>query len=425
MVEQDTEFITFDGDTITKSDYRNEIIDRYIQSNYDGLTKITDFNVGSEAYHLADIMAVLKLEHREDIDNNYRMSMIHYMEGEFLDNKGDECGVHREQSSPSTGEVTFTLDSARQDIVTIPADTVVATDDAISFILLDDVNIYPGDLTGSGECLCEQEGEYTNVLPGTVNIIISDLNINGLSVSNSDYFADGADVETDDDYRARIMASPGNVPCGSMSWFENIIMNDETVQSSVHDVICRKNVASFSEDIVVYYRAIDETDTTTLDGETVLVAYKDLVDLFQEPRYDIVGISMAFEAGESVTVLPSDITISGDDCEYLFAVVLNDDEVLSTAKSEIAGVIDDYNSKACLGNEFSPDALVAEIEEECESVFRCRIILHNTDEGTYSEVTSNNYNITCNDDEYYEVDVTDLADRITEASFSIDLSISS
>ncbi|MBR3113964.1 MAG: hypothetical protein IKH29_09725, partial [Methanobrevibacter sp.] len=105
MVEQDAEFITFDGDVLTKSDYRNDIIDHYIQSRYDGLTKITDFSIGSEAYHLADLMASLMLEHREDIDSNYRMSMIHYAEGEFLDNFGDMAGVHREQSSPSVGEV--------------------------------------------------------------------------------------------------------------------------------------------------------------------------------------------------------------------------------------------------------------------------------------------------------------------------------
>ena len=64
MVEQDVEFVTFDGDTITKSDYRNDLIDHYIQSHYEGLTKITDFSVGSEAYHLADLMASLMLEKR-------------------------------------------------------------------------------------------------------------------------------------------------------------------------------------------------------------------------------------------------------------------------------------------------------------------------------------------------------------------------
>jgi hypothetical protein len=420
MVEQDTEFITFDGDTITKSDYRNDIIDHYIQSNYDGLTKITDFNVGSEAYHLADLMAVLMLEHREDIDSNYRMSMIHYAEGEFLDNFGDAAGVHREQSSPSVGEVTFTLEKASEDIIEIPADTVVATDDAISFILTDDVTIYPGDLTGTGEVLCEQEGEYTNVLPGTVNIIISVLNINGLTVTNEGYFYDGADIEEDADYRARILNSPGNMPTGSLLWYRNVAMDDEVVATSVHDVLVLKNVGGYDEDIVIYFRAKDETDTVVFEDETVLVAYKDLVELFREPKYDIVGISMAFVPGESKTVLPATTTISGDSVEYLYAVVLDDNTVLTDVKDDIESVITEFNDNACLANTFSPDSLVAEIED-VEGVFRCRIVLHNITDSTYSEVTDNNYVVNCNNDEYYKVDDTSISSRITEAAFTIDL----
>ena len=412
MVEQDVEFITFDGDTILKSDYRNEIIDQYIQSEYDGLTKITDFTVGSEAYHLADIMAVLMLEKREDTDSNYRMSMIHYAEGEFLDNFGDMAGVHREQSSPSVGEVTFSLRIPSTDIVTIPADTVVATDDAISFILTDDVTIYPGDTTGTGEVICEQEGEFTNVLPETVNIIISDLDINGLSVTNDDYFYDGADIEEDDDYRARILASPGNAPTGSVTWFGNVAMNDDNVASSVHDVFVRKNVAGYDEDLVMYYRALNND------------AYQNLVDLFEEPEYDIVGVNLAFVAGEPVTVLPASTTIEGDSVEYLFAVVLDDDVELTDVADDVEAAIIEYNSNANLGNEFHPDGLVVEIED-VEGVFRCRIVEHNITQSTYSEVTDNNYNVACFDNEYYSVDMTDIEDRITEASFSIDLSISS
>ena len=423
MVEQDVEFITFDGDTITKSDYRNEIIDQYIQSNYDGLTKITDFTVGSEAYHLADLMASLMLEHREDIDNNYRMSMIHYAEGEFLDNFGDMAGVHREQSSPSVGEVTFTLKEAKNDIVEIPADTVVATDDAISFILTDDVIIYPGDTIGTGEVLCEQEGEYTNVLPGTVNIIISDLDINGLSVTNEDYFYDGSDIEEDEDYRARILNAPGNVPTGSLYWYGNVALNDETVASSVHDVLVRKNVIGYDEDIVMYFRALNEEDTVVYNGETVLVAYRDLVELFTEAEFDIVGVELAFVPGSHVTVLPSSTIIEGDDVEYLYAIVLDDDVQLTDIVDDIEAAIIEHNSNASLGNIFSPDSLVVDLED-VEGVFRCRIVEHNIDNDTYSEVTDNNYHVQCDDDEYYKVDLEDISDRITEASFSIDLSIS-
>ena len=352
------------------------------------------------------------LEKREDTDSNYRMSMIHYAEGEFLDNFGDMAGVHREQSSPSVGEVTFSLRIPSTDIVTIPADTVVATDDAISFILTDDVTIYPGDTTGTGEVICEQEGEFTNVLPGTVNIIISDLDINGLSVTNDDYFYDGADMEEDDDYRARILASPGNAPTGSVTWFGNVAMNDDLVASSVHDVIVRKNVAGYDEDMVMYYRALNND------------AYQNLVDLFEEPEYDIVGVNLAFVAGEPVTVLPASTTIEGDSVEYLFAVVLDDDVELTDVADDVEAAIVEYNSNANLGNEFHPDGLVVEIED-VEGIFRCRIVEHNITQSTYSEVTDNNYNVSCFENEYYSVDMTDIEDRITEASFSIDLSISS
>ena len=70
MVEEDIEFVTFDGVAITKSDIRDEIINMYFEAGLDGMTKITDFTVGSEAYHLADVMASFILEHREMIDTN-------------------------------------------------------------------------------------------------------------------------------------------------------------------------------------------------------------------------------------------------------------------------------------------------------------------------------------------------------------------
>ena len=139
MVEEDIEITTFDGETITKSEYRDKIINMYVEASYEGLTKITDFTIGSEAYHLADIMASLMLEQRENTDNNYKMSMIHFAAGEFLDNFGDVAGIHRIAASPSTGEVVFTLKEAKTEDITIPDGTVVATDDAISFILDDNV----------------------------------------------------------------------------------------------------------------------------------------------------------------------------------------------------------------------------------------------------------------------------------------------
>ena len=70
MAEEDIEFTTLDGDDITKSDIRDEIQEMYLDANTEGYTKITDFSIGSEAYHLIDTMANLMLEHIEMSDDN-------------------------------------------------------------------------------------------------------------------------------------------------------------------------------------------------------------------------------------------------------------------------------------------------------------------------------------------------------------------
>ena len=218
MVEEDIEFLTFDGDSITKSDYRDEIINMYISANLDGMTKITDFTIGSEAYHLADVMASFLLEHREMVDTNYRMSMIHTAEGEFLDNFGDMAGVHRYGSSPSTGTVTFTrLSTDTSSAIVIADGTQVSTDDAISFIVDndgEDLILASGNTTITANVICEQEGAYTNVVPNTIVLVMGDLG-SLVSVANESAMAGGTDIEEDDDYRARILLSPYEVPAGT------------------------------------------------------------------------------------------------------------------------------------------------------------------------------------------------------------------
>lgn len=424
MVEEDIEITTFDGETITKSEYRDNIINMYVQAAYEGLTKITDFTVGSEAYHLADIIASLMLEHRENIDNNYRMSMIHYAAGEFLDNFGDIAGVHRIPAAPSTGEVVFTLkDTRRQDTV-IPAGTIVSTEDAVSFLLDDDVTIMAGDTEGSGEVLCEQDGEYTNVLPNTVTIIVTDLGITGLSVTNPEIMAGGEDVEDDDVFRNRILNAPYNVPCGTLRWYENVILSDDACNMTVHDVRVMKDIVA-EADVTIYFKPIEEDDYVERsdikpDGDHMVPhAEADLYDLFKQQSYDLVGITVGLEEAEKVTVLPNETTEEGDTIEYLYAIVYESSEerTFDDIKDDIEAVVTDFNVDSEISVEFTPDLLASAIEE-VEDVLRCRIIRHNKTTGDYGEFTEQ---ITMNDNEYYAVDVEDISNRIREVDFTIDI----
>ena len=67
---QETEYLeTFDGDIIEKDDVIDDLKSKYDNAYYNNLTKITDFEVGSEAYHILDTIASLYLDAREEIND--------------------------------------------------------------------------------------------------------------------------------------------------------------------------------------------------------------------------------------------------------------------------------------------------------------------------------------------------------------------
>ena len=426
MVEEDTEFVTFDGDTLTKSDFRDEIINMYIQANLDGLTKITDFTVGSEAYHLADVMATYILEHRELVDMNYRMSMIHTAEGEFLDNFGDMVGVHRIGSSPSVGEVTFTrLGTDTTSAIVIADGSQVSTDDAISFIVDndgEDLILESGATSITANVICEQEGAYTNVLANTVTLVMGDLG-NLVSCTNAAAMTDGADIEVDDDYRARILLSPYEVPCGTLAWYENVSLTCD----SVHDVKTSKGTTSLDEDVTITFNPTDWEDTVTrldlndynednsIESTSTGVmtkARQDLIELFSMREYDMVGITRAYHLAERVSVL--------EGSSYLFALLLEQNYTISMVKDDVIAKITDFNKDAMISVEFNPSGLAALIENEITGVSACRIVQYDSTNQTYTEIVEP---VSMDDDEVYQVDLTDISDRIVALRFNLDIEL--
>ena len=404
MVEEDTEFVTFDGDTISKSDYRDELINKYRVAELNGLTKITDFEIGSEAYHITDLMASLMLEHREQVDTNYRMSMIYTAEGEFLDNFGDPAGVHRYGSSPSEGEVTFTrLSQGNTDNILIPDGLQVATEDAISFIIDNEgenVLLESGVNSISCNVICEQEGSYTNVLPGNVNLIMNDL-ASLLSVTNNSAMTGGRDIEEDEDYRSRILLSPFAVPAGTLGWYENVSLMLE----SIHDVKVEKGVTQGEEDIKIIYNPVDWSDTS--------VAFDDLTELFAMKEYNAAGVTLDFILCSPVQVL------TGENVVY-FALLLDANYSLDMVKSSVIEKITQFNDDALIEVEFNPGSLASIIENEIEGIDTCRIVEYDSTNDRYTEIVEP---VTLDENEKYVVDLTDIESRVREMRFNLDIEL--
>lgn len=415
MVEEDTEFITFDGDAITKSHYRDEIIDKYLKASLEGLTQVTDFSIGSEAYHIADVMASFMLEHRELIDLNYRMSMIHTAEGEFLDNFGDPAGVHRYGATPSTGRVTFTrLNPNDTDVILIYDGLQVSTEDAISFIVDTDGETIEFKEQDSVTCevICEQEGAYTNVMEGNIKLIMGDL-ASQLSVTNTEAMTGGTDIEEDDDYRARILLSPYNVPTGTLAWYENMAVTASHIDEegkevhSVHDVFVEKGSNQAEKDVKIIYNPIDWSDTS--------VAEKDLEDLFSMKEYDVAGVTVDYILCNRTNVLAS-----SNNTVIYFALLLEQNYSLNMVADVVIEKIEQFNEDALIGIEFNPGSLASIIENEITGISDCRIVEYNTSTEKYVEIVEP---VDMENNEVFSVDLTDIDNRIREMRFNLDIDL--
>lgn len=391
---QETEFLeTFDGDLVEKQDFIDMLIALYQNANYNGMTKITDFNAGSEAYHLIDVMAGLLLEYREYIDDNYLCSMIHTCEGEFLDNFGDLRGIYRRNSSPSTGIVRFYINStkltneeviaeqgeqATEEII-IPEDTVLSTSDSISFITVDEVKFDPGQYFVDCEVLCEYEGAYTNVSAETIILILDELPNAKVRVLNPDSLTEGEDIESDDDYRMRILDAPNSHPTGSLNWFQEIAFVDENVAECIHDIKASKQGLNVDDDydLKLIFNPIDKNEEaivcsgmTDLSDYTVTPSECRLRQFFAIDEYNIVGINLTYEKA-TVKWVFADITttISGTTYDIDYNIYVNIDQTnypeatLETVTPKIQEVVSNMNYDAEIGIAFSPNTLAVLVEE--------------------------------------------------------------
>ena len=385
---QETEYLElFDGTTLEKDDVIDYLKSKYDQAYYNGLTKVTDFTEGSEAYHLLDTIASLFLEAREDINDNYLMSMIHTQEGEFLDNTGDSLGVYRKAASPSTGYViiyynatALTADAILNDGAgttcdledpVILEDLIVMTDDSISFTVDDSDSTLNGKKFIKLEATCEYEGEYTNVLDDTITIIENDLPA-GVRVTNT-AFTGGTDIESDDDFRARILEHPNNSPTGSINWYKTIAFVDEGIVSLIHDIVPTKEGVSAEEDLLLIYNPInkDEEEQSYTGGQadisgTFYPSEYALRQFFALDEYNIVGITLGYEKATPQYVL-ADESITGYDINYKVYVNIDTAEypeaTLSTVTPKVEAVISQFNLDANINHDFNPANLTVLIEE--------------------------------------------------------------
>lgn len=279
-----------------------------------------------------------------------------YAFGDYLDDWGVSLGVARKDAAAASGEVTFTGDDdtlvATHTQVSAPSSDPDA--DPVVFETTDAGTITGGTLTLPVAALVA--GAAGNQPAGAVTVLESPLP--GITaVSNANAITGGADIETDDLYRDRILLAfnPGG-GAGTVTDYEQWALaypgvGHVTVEplwagnGTVRVVITDENNQPVSAAIIDGLQA--ELDPVPGEGEglapigaTVTVATPAVVGI-------TVAADLVLDSGYSLDGASGTIDIEGDIIaavtEYIDTLAPNDDVILERVKAiiiEVSGVHD-------------------------------------------------------------------------------------
>lgn len=151
--------------------------------------------------------------------------------GEYLDKHAEMRGLSRGGAVKAQGYIRFTITAARSRDVYIPAGTRCMTASLAEFVTTADAFISAGSLYCDAPAEALYAGKQGNASGGEVNIM-QNAPVGVSSVSNTLAFTGGADSESDEALRKRILESYGSIPNGgNAAYYEMLAKNVEGVSA--------------------------------------------------------------------------------------------------------------------------------------------------------------------------------------------------
>jgi len=154
-------------------------------------------------------------------------------QGEYLDRHAAERGLSRRAAALASGSVKFSEESDEHGDILIPAGTVVCTNTTmLRYHTTQDVVLHSSDAVVIAPVIADAPGADYNARTGTVTIIVTPvMGIGG--VTNVSAFTNGADQESDDELRARVIDSYVNITNGAnAAYYKRLAMSVEGVYSA-------------------------------------------------------------------------------------------------------------------------------------------------------------------------------------------------
>ena len=154
--------------------------------------------------------------------------------GEYLDRHAEERGLTRRQASYATGSVVFSLEQVAAYDMVIPAGTMVATDslEPLCFETISEAVVYAGTYSAYADIKAVDKGSKWNVAQNRIKLIVTSV-AGDFTVTNPDPCVSGAETESDESLRERVISSYKNTSNGTnCAYYEKIALEFPGVDSA-------------------------------------------------------------------------------------------------------------------------------------------------------------------------------------------------
>jgi uncharacterized phage protein gp47/JayE len=250
-------------------------------------------------------------------------------EGEYLDRHAAERGLTRRAATTASGRVLFYPEEETHGDIMIPAGTVVATYTGMRrFVTDSDAILHSSDSQVLVNVTAEAPGAAYNARGGTITVIVTP--VLGIGrVYNGSVFNNGADEESDDELRARVIDSYVNVSNGAnAAYYRRLALSVEGVYSAS---VVGRGRGNGTVDVYISGRGSEVPATVKNRVQELLDEYRELNTdvLARDPEeMDItLYIQLSVVPGYSFSTVSAEVQSAVED--YIDALGIGQDVLLS------------------------------------------------------------------------------------------------
>ena len=207
--------------------------------------------------------------------------------GEYLARHARMRGLERNEALYAEGTIRFFVEEARETELTVPAGTVCLTGTEIYFVTTASAVIGVGDTYADAPARASLPGASGNVAAGAI-CFMSPAPAGVVSCGNTGAFTGGADEESDESLRERVLASYSKLPNGAnKAYYESEVL---AVPGTAAVCVLPKNRGVGTVDVVF-------TGVSGVPDEELITAVTERLETSRE-----ICVDIDVAAPETVTV---------------------------------------------------------------------------------------------------------------------------